>query len=181
MNKYYQLYRVTDEAAAMDTLGVKKLRGPQKKIMPAVYDGRDVFVLLPTGGGKSLLYQLPALCEEEGVTLVISPLIALQQDQVLSLRKRGVEAIAINSHLTGKERREALEHLGEYSLVYLAPEQLQTEDFLKVIRSVTVNRIAVDESHILPPGLREDRRIRISSGRAPTDHGSHRHCDQGRS
>lgn len=150
MNKYYQLYRVTDEAAAMDTLGVKKLRGPQKRIMPAVYDGRDVFVMLPTGGGKSLLYQLPALCEEEGVTLVISPLIALQQDQVLSLQKRGVEAIAINSHLSAQERREALDKLGDYSLVYLAPEQLQTVDFRRTIQSTRVNRIAVDESHMLP-------------------------------
>ena len=143
------LYRKAALKEAMSILGIKKLRNQQDEILKRIYSCRDVFVMMPTGGGKSLLYQLPALCEYEGLTLVISPLKALQLDQVLALEKKGIAATAINSDMVKKEREEILNNLGAFRLVYLAPEQLRCKDVQEALSGVLINRIVVDESHVL--------------------------------
>ena len=152
------LYAKAAIAAALILLGIVKLNHYQHRIMPAIYAGRDVFVMLSTGGGKSLLYQLPAICEKgRGVTIVICPLIALQQDQVMALSKKGIKAVAINSHLSKYKRKEILNDLTSYCLIYLAPEQLRKKDFLAALEGVDVNRVVVDEAHVLPQSMADFR------------------------
>jgi len=113
-------------------------------------EGRDVFALLPTGGGKSLCFQLPALLQE-GLTVVISPLIALMKDQVDALAASGIAATYLNSTLDGTEARTRLRglHRGEYRLLYVAPERLMLPNFLENIKSWNVARVAIDEAHCI--------------------------------
>ncbi|MFP6865240.1 MAG: RecQ family ATP-dependent DNA helicase, partial [Roseibacillus sp.] len=112
--------------------------------------GRDGMVVMPTGGGKSLCYQLPAMCLE-GVTIVVSPLIALMKDQVDALEEKEIPATLINSTLTHAEQRERIARMraGEYKLVYVAPERFRAEGFVAAMREVKVGLFAIDEAHCL--------------------------------
>jgi ATP-dependent DNA helicase RecQ len=130
--------------------GYETFRPLQRDIMEAALANRDVLAILPTGAGKSLCYQLPALARE-GVTLVVSPLIALMKDQVDQLTASGVPATFLNSSLDAQENRSRLEAIraGEVRLVYLAPERLMSGDFLTVVKSWNVTALAVDEAHCI--------------------------------
>ena len=112
--------------------------------------GRDVFALMPTGGGKSLCFQLPALLRD-GLTIVISPLISLMKDQVDALQASGVAATFLNSTLDGPESRARLRGLynGEFRLLYVAPERLMLESFIEKVREWNVAQIAIDEAHCI--------------------------------
>ncbi|MBI4972145.1 MAG: DNA helicase RecQ [Candidatus Omnitrophica bacterium] len=128
--------------------GFESFRPLQEDIIHDALSGRDVFVLLPTGGGKSLCFQLPALVRP-GLTVVVSPLIALMKDQVNALQVSGVAATFLNSSLDAEESRERLRglHYGEYRLLYVAPERLMLSGFLSDLKKWNVTLIAVDEAH----------------------------------
>ena len=130
--------------------GYSVFRGGQEELIDAQLAGHDVFGVMPTGGGKSLCYQIPALMKP-GITLVISPLISLMQDQVLSLKSAGIPAAYLNSSLTPEQLRLVYQNLrlGHYKIVYAAPERLLTEGFLAVVRDVHVSLVAVDEAHCI--------------------------------
>ncbi len=130
--------------------GHDAFRPLQREIMEAGLDGRDVLAILPTGAGKSLCYQLPALARD-GLTLVVSPLIALMKDQVDQLRASGVAATFLNSSLDPSENRARLNglHAGEFKLLYVAPERLMTPDFLPNLRAWNIAALAVDEAHCI--------------------------------
>ena len=136
----------------MKKLGIANLRPQQEAPMEAILNNEDVIVLMPTSGGKSLLYQLPAVMEPGSLTLVISPLKALQFDQVESLRSKGIRAAVLNSDLSAAEHRDVLEDMTEHGgLLYLAPEQLRSPAVAEALQSCPIlTRIAVDEAHILP-------------------------------
>ncbi len=132
------------------TFGYDSFRPLQREIMEASLSNRDVVAILPTGAGKSLCFQLPALARE-GLTLVISPLIALMKDQVDALVASGVEATFLNSSVPGSEvqrRRSGLDH-GQYKLLYAAPERVMTEGFLSDLQRWNVKAVAVDEAHCI--------------------------------
>ncbi|MEM9235873.1 MAG: ATP-dependent DNA helicase RecQ [Verrucomicrobiota bacterium] len=122
----------------------------QERVVEQITSGRDGLVVMPTGGGKSLCYQLPALCFE-GVTLVVSPLIALMKDQVDALEVKGIPATVINSTVPWEEQKERLNGMrsGKYRLVYVAPERFRAESFLRALDGVEVSLFAVDEAHCL--------------------------------
>lgn len=130
--------------------GYEAFRPLQREIMEATLVGRDVVAILPTGAGKSLCFQLPALARE-GVTLVVSPLIALMKDQVDALTASGVSATLLNSSVQGAEAQRRREGLlrGEYKLLYAAPERIMTESFLRDMQEWNVTAIAVDEAHCI--------------------------------
>lgn len=125
-------------------------RPMQESIINAVLEGKDCFTMLPTGGGKSICYQVPALAQD-GLCLVISPLIALMQDQVAQLTNRGVAAAAIHSGLPQKALDEILYQAssGDYKLLYVSPERLQSEAFQEFLGQLDLNLIAVDEAHCI--------------------------------
>ena len=141
-----------DIYAAMQRLGVTQLHEEQEKCLCFILDGRDILVRLRTGGGKSLLYQLPALLDAPGeLTLVFSPLLALQHDQVQSLQKKDIRAALLNSNLDRSHRAETLRDFTQKGgLLYLAPEQLRREDVRTTLSAARVRRVVVDEAHILP-------------------------------
>jgi ATP-dependent DNA helicase RecQ len=120
----------------------------QEDIVLSALAGKDTLALLPTGGGKSICFQVPALCSD-GITLVISPLIALMKDQVQNLQKRGIPAAAIYAGMSRRQVDIVLENAcnGAYKLLYLSPERLQTEIAIARIKRMNVNLIAVDEAH----------------------------------
>lgn len=130
--------------------GLTAFRPGQLEVIQAVLSGRDTLCIMPTGGGKSLCYQLPSLARP-GVTIVVSPLIALMKDQVDSLLQWGIPATCINSSLNATEQTDRMERLkrGEYRLVYLAPERLRHSGFLRAIREVPVQMLAIDEAHCI--------------------------------
>ena len=130
--------------------GFDGLRSGQDAIVDAIMAGRDALAIMPTGGGKSLCYQLPALCRE-GLTVVVSPLIALMKDQVDALQTRGVPAAAVNSSLGADEYRQVMSALrnGELRLIYVAPERFGQEGFMNLLRSMQVSLLAIDEAHCL--------------------------------
>ena len=130
--------------------GYDAFRPLQREIMEQALAGRDTLAILPTGAGKSLCYQLPALARD-GITLVVSPLIALMKDQVDQLTASGVPATFLNSTLDPQENRDRLAAIraGETKLVYLAPERLMSGDFLSTVRSWNVTALAVDEAHCI--------------------------------
>ena len=131
-----------------NVFGLRGFRGEQEEIVSHVIAGGDALVLMPTGGGKSLCYQLPALCRP-GVGLVVSPLIALMRNQVAALRQLGLNAAAMNSSLTGPERAAVRADLraGRLDLLYVAPERLMMPDFLDMLDGVQIALIAIDEAH----------------------------------
>ena len=130
--------------------GYDDFRPGQWDIIRPIVEGRDVLAILPTGGGKSICYQVPALLHE-GLTLVISPLIALMQDQVAGLQAHDVKATYINSALPRREIEQrwlAAEH-GQYRLLYLAPERLSSEAFATRASRMNISMLAVDEAHCI--------------------------------
>lgn len=130
--------------------GYDSFRPLQEEIIDHIYQQKDCLVLMPTGGGKSICYQLPALMFE-GLTVVISPLIALMKDQVEALRSNGIQASYLNSSLSAKEQDAVLwaAKMGELKLLYIAPEKLFTNHTLDFFKSLTISLFAIDESHCI--------------------------------
>lgn len=128
--------------------GYDSFREGQEEVIEHVTGGGDALVLFPTGRGKSLCYQVPALCRE-GTAVIVSPLIALMHDQVQALKERGVAAEYLNSNLTEEEAADVKRRLlaGELKMVYMAPERLMTETTLRLLKNVDISLIACDESH----------------------------------
>lgn len=153
------LYKTSDLPHALNQLGATRLRPWQQEPLKAIFGGDDVFVHMPTGGGKSLLFQLPALMEQgKGLTMVLSPLRALQSDQVATLQKRGIAAALLNADLSAKDRHSVLQMLSELRLLYLAPEQLLNPSVCQALCNVSIARIAIDEAHIIPQTMLDFRR-----------------------
>lgn len=130
--------------------GYDSFRDLQEEIITSIGEGRDTLGLMPTGGGKSITFQVPALAKE-GICLVVTPLIALMKDQVQNLRKRGIKAIAVYSGMTRQEILIALENciFGNYKFLYISPERLDTDIFRTKLRAMKVSMITVDESHCI--------------------------------
>lgn len=141
---------VSPEEILSSVFGYDAFRGEQKQIIDGVIAGESCGVLMPTGSGKSLCYQIPAICRK-GTGIIVSPLIALMQDQVMSLRERGVKAAAIHSGLEYQELQEALAQLrsNQLDLVYVAPERLVGEDFLNILDQIELSLLAIDEAHCI--------------------------------
>lgn len=137
-------------AILLERFGFDSFRGSQEKIISKILEGHDSLIVMPTGGGKSLCYQLPALVKI-GVTLVISPLLALMKDQVDALQRKGIAATMINSLLSPREQYERIQEMtrGAYRLVYVAPERFRHEAFRNALKSFPPALIAVDEAHCL--------------------------------
>ena len=130
--------------------GYPSFRGGQADLIDAELSGRDVFGIMPTGGGKSLCYQIPALMLE-GITLVVSPLISLMKDQVSALKNMGVSAAYVNCSLSSEQIRLVLRNIQnqKYKIIYVAPERLLTESFLAAIANLKIAMVAVDEAHCI--------------------------------
>ncbi|HEU4435618.1 MAG TPA: ATP-dependent DNA helicase RecQ, partial [Pyrinomonadaceae bacterium] len=128
--------------------GFDDFREGQREVVGSILDGKDAVVVMPTGSGKSLCYQLPAMILD-GVTLVVSPLIALMKDQVDALQARGLPATFINSSLSEPEQRSRIESLRRraHKLVYIAPERFRSSRFTAAVQSIPVSLFAVDEAH----------------------------------
>lgn len=139
---------VNPEAILRTVFGLPGFRGEQAAIVSHVVDGGDAIVLMPTGGGKSLCYQLPSLCRI-GVGVVVSPLIALMRNQVAILRQLGIKASALNSSLSGAERSVVRNDLkaNRLDLLYVAPERLMMPDFLEMLAGPQIALFAIDEAH----------------------------------
>jgi len=125
-----------------------KFRSLQKEIIDSVLIGQDTFALMPTGGGKSICFQVPAMMKE-GICLVISPLVALMKDQVANLQKRNIKAIALTGGIKSDEMIDLLDNcqFGNYKFLYLSPERLQSEWILERIKGLPINLITIDEAH----------------------------------
>ncbi len=130
--------------------GFSGFKGSQEKIIHAILEGRDVLGLLPTGGGKSLCYQIPALANE-GICIVVSPLIALIRNQVDNLKEKGIKAIALTGGISFEEVNDLLDNClyGNYKFLYLSPERLQQEIVKDRVQQMNVNLIAIDEAHCI--------------------------------
>lgn len=130
--------------------GYTVFRSGQAELIDAQLSGRDVFGIMPTGGGKSLCYQIPALMLE-GITLVVSPLISLMKDQVTALKNMGVSAAYVNRSLSAEQIRLVLRNIQQkkYKIIYIAPERLLTESFLAAISNLKIAMVAVDEAHCI--------------------------------
>ena len=128
--------------------GLPGYRGQQEAVISHILAGGDAIVLMPTGGGKSLCYQLPSLCREGG-SIVVSPLIALMRNQVAALRQLGIEAAALNSSMSAAEQYKVKTDLraGKLKLLYAAPERLMLPDFLDMLTEIKIALIAIDEAH----------------------------------
>lgn len=168
------------------TFGFEDFRGSQEAIVSRTLNGEHSLVIMPTGGGKSLCYQIPAITfakavaatkEPRTLTLVLSPLIALMKDQVDSLVQRGVDATFINSSLTGQERRQRYQGIrnGRYDILYVTPERFRKSDFRDVLASRYIKLLAVDEAHCISqwghdfrPDYTRVREIRESIGNPTT-------------
>lgn len=137
-------------AALRQFFGFSEFRAGQQTLIDAVLSGRDALGVMPTGGGKSLCYELPALLLP-GMTLVVSPLISLMKDQVMALRNAGIPAGCINSAMSPDELREAYTDVryGAYKLLYVAPERLLTDGFCALAQELEIPLIAVDEAHCI--------------------------------
>jgi ATP-dependent DNA helicase RecQ len=138
------------QAVLREVFGFDTFRGRQADIIDAVMAGQHSLVLMPTGGGKSLCYQVPALCLP-GTTIVVSPLIALMQDQVGALKQLGVRADFLNSSLDGQQVAEVLQrlHAGQLDLLYVAPERLMAGNMMARLQACPISLIAIDEAHCL--------------------------------
>jgi len=130
--------------------GHSSFRGGQETLIDAILAGQDAFGIMPTGGGKSICYQIPAVLME-GLTIVVSPLISLMKDQVVALRNNGISAAYINSSLTQEHIRIATANMmaGKYKIVYVAPERLTGDGFVNVTRNLKISLVAVDEAHCI--------------------------------
>jgi len=130
--------------------GFDNFRPGQKEVIESILSGKDTLAVLPTGGGKSLLFQLPALLQD-GITIVVSPLIALMKDQLEALEERGLPATFLNSSLGKKEYRKRTEGLtnGEYKILYVSPERFANHGFMSMLQEVEVSLFAIDEAHLV--------------------------------
>ena len=130
--------------------GYEKFRQGQENVIDKILSGKEVLGIMPTGAGKSLCFQVPALCMD-GVTIVVSPLISLMKDQVRSLVQAGIRAAYINSSLTYNQYLKAMENArdGVYKIIYVAPERLVTEDFIAFAKEVKISMLTVDEAHCI--------------------------------
>ncbi|WP_373837266.1 DEAD/DEAH box helicase, partial [Bacteroides heparinolyticus] len=130
--------------------GYTSFRGIQEDIINSILAGKDTLGLMPTGGGKSITFQVPALAQE-GLCLVITPLIALMKDQVQNLKKRGIKALAIYSGMSRQEIIVALENciFGNFKFLYISPERLDTDIFRSKVQKMKISMITVDESHCI--------------------------------
>ena len=130
--------------------GYDNFRGIQEEIIQSIGQGKDTLGLMPTGGGKSITFQVPALAKE-GLCIVITPLIALMKDQVRNLKERGIKAVAVYSGMTREEILVALENciFGDYKFLYVSPERLDTEIFQTKLRRMNICMITVDEAHCI--------------------------------
>lgn len=138
------------KAVLQEFWGHKDFRGSQKAIIDAVTEGKDVLALMPTGGGKSICYQVPAMARE-GICIVVSPLVALIQDQVSQLKSKDIKAIALIGGISFEEVNNLLDNCiyGNYKFLYLSPERLQQSLVQERIREMNVNLIAIDEAHCI--------------------------------
>lgn len=128
--------------------GYTSFRKGQENIIKSIINKEDVLAIMPTGGGKSICYQVPALCLD-GMTIVISPLISLMKDQVDALKTMGVKALLINSSLSNSEYSKVLEDIenDECKIIYIAPERLDSMEFVNIIRGKNISQVAIDEAH----------------------------------
>ncbi len=148
MSEFYQrdeLLRVLEE-----NFGFGSLRSGQDEVIHAIMEGRDTLAIMPTGGGKSLCYQLPALCRD-GLVIVVSPLIALMKDQVDALQARQIPAAAIHSGLSNDEYRQVMQQFyrAELKILYVAPERFGQQSFLQSLSEQQISLLAIDEAHCL--------------------------------
>jgi len=163
-------------AALKKTFGYEDFRPGQDEVIGAVLDGTDVFAVMPTGSGKSMTYQLPALVDP-GLTVVVSPLIALMHDQVQQMRSVGIHAATLNSSVSDSESRETWRSLrsGDLRLLFVSPERLLMDGCMDALRGAGVRRLAVDEAHCVSqwghdfrPEYREIARARTALGNVQT-------------
>ena len=140
----------TPKEALKAVFGYDSFRPGQEAVINAILDGRGILAVMPTGAGKSLCYQVPAMLFS-GITLVISPLISLMQDQVKALNEAGVNAAFINSSLSEKELNDTFKNAykGHYKIIYVAPERLMSEGFISFAKSVEISMVTVDEAHCI--------------------------------
>jgi len=159
-----------------DVFGYSEFRPGQAEVISAVLQGRDTLAVMPTGGGKSVCYQVPALLENEGITLVVSPLLALMKDQVDALHAMGVAAAAINSSIPIEDQRRTLAEAaeGRLQLLYVAPERFGNGSFVAALRGIRVALLAIDEAHCISqwghdfrPSYRELGGVRQQIGNPP--------------
>ncbi|MCB0681410.1 MAG: ATP-dependent DNA helicase RecQ, partial [Saprospiraceae bacterium] len=138
------------QGAMKKIFGFDLFRPMQADIIQTIFDKKDSLVLMPTGGGKSICYQLPAILME-GSCVVVSPLISLMKDQVEALRANGVRAAFLNSTVDRREQRQIEDDLfnGRIDLVYVSPEKLVSSDFIRLMRNSPINLIAIDEAHCI--------------------------------
>lgn len=148
-SKHNERYKTPEEALKV-LFGYDSFRPGQKLVIDSILQGRDAFAVMPTGAGKSVCYQIPAMLLP-GITLVISPLISLMQDQVKALNEAGVSAAFINSSLSEKSFYETVRKArqGLYKIIYVAPERLLTDGFLDLAKEVQISMITVDEAHCI--------------------------------
>ncbi|MFZ1721769.1 MAG: ATP-dependent DNA helicase RecQ [Microgenomates group bacterium] len=141
---------MTPEEALFKYFGYHQFRDGQREIVDALVSGRDVLALLPTGGGKSICFQLPALLLP-GVTLVISPLISLMYDQVQALELKKIKACSVTSALSSQEKKSLMTNIekNEYKIIYISPERFVSETFQKALKNLSISLIAIDEAHCM--------------------------------
>lgn len=142
------MYNLDKQEILKKYFGYDSFREGQEKLIDSILKGQDVLGIMPTGAGKSMVYQIPALMME-GITLVISPLISLMKDQVSSLNQAGISAAYLNSSLTVNQYYKALQYAkaGRYPIIYVAPERLLTDSFLEFALQAHISMVAVDEAH----------------------------------
>lgn len=142
--------QTVDAEKWLPNFGLSAFRPGQRAVIDAIIDGKDTLCIMPTGGGKSLCYQLPSIARE-GLTIVISPLIALMKDQVDGLNRNGIPATFINSSLAPADQQSRIGGMinGDYKLVYIAPERLRSNSFMRAVNKVDIQLLAVDEAHCI--------------------------------
>ena len=147
-NKENTLTFKSKESILKSVFGFDSFRENQEKIIDEILSGNNILSIMPTGSGKSLCYQIPAILLE-GVTIVISPLISLMEDQILKLRNVGVECAFINSTLSDEEYFKIKKEIigGKYTIIYIAPERLLSKDFMYIVSKLSINLVVVDEAH----------------------------------